>query len=445
MYITVHRGANQVGGCVTEYECSGYRIFVDYGDQLPGNERTDLHIEGLTTGDCSRSVLLITHYHGDHVGLVAEVDPDVTIYMGRKSLEIYRKYAEHMAKIPGPEGERYRKAAERAKTFKTFTHGKYIDDERFPTFLVTPISVDHSAFDSYAFLIEVKPHCDCPCTAILHTGDFRLHGAQDDRLLRSLKLGEHKGWVDYIVCDGTNVGRQSSGVTLEEADVMRNFEGAFRENMYNVVYTSSTNLERLFGLHHAAVRAGRIFVVDKFKKEMMDIAADSDNAHYRFGNEQTYKVLELEGGQEFLYKPKFDYLMRTKGYCLVACASDRFQQLLQKLPSDGRKTYLSMWSGYIKHASPAYNAHLAAALGQDYERLRQWHTSGHADADGLSKLFGGVRGLSGVIPIHTDDPLAFEAQFGDRWPVLLLTDGERKWLGNNEYCEGPGSLSDHIS
>ena len=27
--IIVHRGTNQIGGCVTEYECRGFHLFVD--------------------------------------------------------------------------------------------------------------------------------------------------------------------------------------------------------------------------------------------------------------------------------------------------------------------------------------------------------------------------------------------------------------------------------
>ena len=36
MTITIHRGTNQIGGCVTEYEANGLRLFVDFGEQLPG-------------------------------------------------------------------------------------------------------------------------------------------------------------------------------------------------------------------------------------------------------------------------------------------------------------------------------------------------------------------------------------------------------------------------
>ena len=76
MRITVHRGTKQIGGCVTEYESNGWRLFVDYGEQLPGAPMSDKHlaIEGLTCGDLSKSALLITHYHGDHIGKIAEIE-----------------------------------------------------------------------------------------------------------------------------------------------------------------------------------------------------------------------------------------------------------------------------------------------------------------------------------------------------------------------------------
>ena len=40
MNITIHRGTDQIGGCVTEYEHEGWKLFVDYGEQLPGSQTT---------------------------------------------------------------------------------------------------------------------------------------------------------------------------------------------------------------------------------------------------------------------------------------------------------------------------------------------------------------------------------------------------------------------
>lgn len=42
MNITIHRGTNQIGGCLTEIESGGYRIFIDFGEQLPGTEKNEL-------------------------------------------------------------------------------------------------------------------------------------------------------------------------------------------------------------------------------------------------------------------------------------------------------------------------------------------------------------------------------------------------------------------
>lgn len=74
MKITIHRGTDQIGGCVTEYEHKGWHLFVDYGEELSGDPETgELQVEGLTHGDLSKSVLLITHYHGDHIGSITKL------------------------------------------------------------------------------------------------------------------------------------------------------------------------------------------------------------------------------------------------------------------------------------------------------------------------------------------------------------------------------------
>ena len=43
MKIKIHRGANQIGGCITEIESSkGDKILIDFGHNLPeGDEKAD--------------------------------------------------------------------------------------------------------------------------------------------------------------------------------------------------------------------------------------------------------------------------------------------------------------------------------------------------------------------------------------------------------------------
>ena len=68
MKITIHRGTNQIGGCVTEIESNGYKVFIDFGEQLQGVENNNNqlpHIDGLTCGDVLKSAIFITHYHGE--------------------------------------------------------------------------------------------------------------------------------------------------------------------------------------------------------------------------------------------------------------------------------------------------------------------------------------------------------------------------------------------
>ena len=123
MNITIHRGTNQIGGCVTKYEYHGWRLFVDYGEQLPGTPKTSLKIEGLTYGDLSKSALLITHYHGDHIGNLSEIAKNIPVYMGHTGCEIYRKLQRRLSYIKGEEGEKALKTFERSGLIHTFIEG----------------------------------------------------------------------------------------------------------------------------------------------------------------------------------------------------------------------------------------------------------------------------------------------------------------------------------
>lgn len=100
MNIKIHRGTDQIGGCVTEYEYGGWHLFVDYGEQLPGVEPSEpVEVEGLTKGDLSKSALLITHYHGDHTGYIHLIPEAVPVYMGEVALKIQKEYSKHLSGV----------------------------------------------------------------------------------------------------------------------------------------------------------------------------------------------------------------------------------------------------------------------------------------------------------------------------------------------------------
>ena len=45
MNIIIHRGANQIGGCITEITTDGAKIFIDFGSNLPGSKKKELNPE----------------------------------------------------------------------------------------------------------------------------------------------------------------------------------------------------------------------------------------------------------------------------------------------------------------------------------------------------------------------------------------------------------------
>ena len=41
MNITIHRGANQIGGCITEISSDNCKLLIDFGSNLPGNQKAE--------------------------------------------------------------------------------------------------------------------------------------------------------------------------------------------------------------------------------------------------------------------------------------------------------------------------------------------------------------------------------------------------------------------
>jgi ribonuclease J len=408
MNITIYRGSDQIGGCVTEYEHDGWRLFVDYGEQLPGAPNAgDLKIEGLTHGDLSKSALLITHYHGDHIGNIDKIPDAVPIYMGSVGRNIALKYEDHMSYA----FERYKVIKERLEKVHTFEPGNPFE---FGEFKIMPITIDHSAFDAYAFKIEASG------VSVFHTGDFRTHGFRSGKFEKLIE--QYVGKVNYIVCEGTNVARPNVAIK-SEYDLQQEFEQQFREHKINVVYVSSTNIDRLFALYHAANRAHRYFYVDDYQKQIMDAVVDSNklwgkSRMYRYSDDEPIVVLKLDG-VEFMYNDKFDSVLKEYGGVFVVRTTPRFKHLVAKLPADDKQVYLSKWNGYLKKG-PTFNSALAEAVGKDYLYM---HTSGHCDMDSIRKLIALVKPKA-IIPIHTDRPNDFAELFCNEIPVIRLNDGE---------------------
>lgn len=440
MNITIHRGTNQIGGCVTEYEYSGWRLFVDYGEQLPGAPTVDrtLEIEGLTKGDLSKSALLITHYHGDHIGKLSEVAAVIPVFMGYTGIEIYRKLQRRLSYIMGEDGEKARKSYERSGTIHTF-----MEDEEFQfgPFTVKPIKMDHSAYDSYGFVISITYNCE---DAALHTGDFRAHGVYGELFWNTVSSIPD---VKVIVCEATNIERISNEAE-PEWKIERRFEQLFKDNKYNYVFVSSTNIDRLFGMYRAARAADRVVLMDEYQYDVLNSVVgkndwmrneeigvnfieddgttsfDTLDPSYEFdkGLPFALRLDRTEKDSPRFYVPyKLRRLINWKGCVLFARTTPQFEAFIESFPAQKSMKYLSMWKGYVNPDFPAYNESLAKVLGEEYEYV---HTSGHADTETLKTLFSHVR-YDVIIPMHTDNPKKFMEVFGEsEYSIRLLKDGE---------------------
>lgn len=393
---------------MTEYEYQGRHLFVDYGEELPGGPQTgDLQVEGLTYGDISKSALLITHYHGDHIGCIPKLPKDLPIFMGRISRDIQMELSNRLQMVD----VFHRNMSERLKTVHTFEPGRPFS---WGSFHIMPVTVDHSAFDAYAFKVEAGG------VSAFHTGDFRTHGFRSGRL--SDVIEKFVGKVDYAVCEATNISRPLAA-SQSEHDLQKEYQELFKENTGNIVYSSSTNIDRLFGLYHAAKNAGRVFIIDEYQKKIMDIVTQRDSLWsksrlYQFSEHYKPFVLSVLKG-EFWMNDRFKDLLEKKGYVLMARSNPRFDSLIKRIPGV-KQVYLSMWDGYVDKSKAAYNEQLAKSLGKGYLRM---HTSGHCDMNSLREVFRLLHPKA-IVPIHTEKPEDFAQLFGDEWSVVVLNDGE---------------------
>ena len=203
MNITIHSGINQICGCITEIATANTKIIIDLGSNLPGcqgEEFTKQDIERITAG---ADAVYYTHFHGDHVGLSGYVHDNVEQFIGKGAQEVniykYSVLAKHDSK--------YEHDLTVAQNMKIYEAAQRYDIGGKGDIFVTPYIVDHSAFDSYMFLIEADNK------RILHTGDFRGHGYLSKGLEKVLDLKAKN--IDLLITEGTMLGRLDEKVMHE--------------------------------------------------------------------------------------------------------------------------------------------------------------------------------------------------------------------------------------
>ena len=253
MKIVIHRGTHQIGGIATEFSTENTRILIDMGDELsldPDFISSPLNISGITDASGKCDAVFFTHYHGDHTGQMTRIRDGSPLYAGALAKDVMLMSAEHSY-------HKDQALCDRIKTIRTFKGGKeqVIGDIR-----ITPWSIDHSACDSYLFLIEADGK------RILYTGDFRMHGFRGKALSKIL----HKiGKVDVLITEGTTLSRTDEKPMLER-ELQQKVKEFTMQYKYVYVMCASTNLERICALSKAVPR-GKYFICDGYQKALMEL------------------------------------------------------------------------------------------------------------------------------------------------------------------------------
>lgn len=422
IHFTIHRGSHQIGGNCVELATPSTRILIDCGLPLDFEEQPEETQEKILedakewTRNCD--AIFLSHYHGDHYGLLNEAPEGTKVYTTKETA--------NLMKVSGLFGEDLTKHLDIQAIEGTVT----VKD-----FRVTKYDVDHSAFGACAFLFEAFGK------TILYSGDIRLHGKKGI-LYKNLPQN-----VDYLFLEGTNLGRgvrQKTEKYVENAFVKR-----FKENndSLHLVWCSSQNIDRIVDLYRACIRTNRVLCVDLYAAYVLELVHASnvkipsikthDNLMIYFPHRLTSLMIEKD--DKLVYGLRRGAAKLEKGDLSVN--PSKYVVLFRpKLLGDlGRyisntKVCLtnSIWAQYWEQDKPEMKRlkEWLAEKPELREKLRDIHTSGHADVKSLQQIVEHIQPKA-IIPIHTEMPEKFMALFTN-YTVINVTDETRQELISKE-------------
>ena len=385
MVINIIRGQNQIGGSIVEVATEKTRIVFDVGVNLDENEIVDVpKIDGLFSEPKLYDAVFISHYHSDHIGLLNFVVPEIPIFMGEKSYNIFKSASEYRRK-------------------NISFNPKFIYDKTTVTIgdiTVTPFLCDHSAFDSHMFLIEADEK------KVLYTGDFRANGRLNfDKLLSELPK------ADALIIEGTTLTRENNTSNIEEEFLE---ELAIKELQKHkgpaFIMMSAMNIDRLVTAYNSADATGRIFLEDVYTAEITT-SVDSEipkpngklpaRVFLTVGGDENYKKLRKFGkakiGKEQIAKTPF--LM-----CVRSSMMNYLKRLNELCSFEDGVLFYGMWKGYMEQEPTKDFIEFMKSKGV---KLHILHTSGHADEQSIERLIFEVSPKL-IIPVHTENANWFD-------------------------------------
>lgn len=389
MQITIHRGTCQIGGLAVEIRTANTRIIIDMGEELPSEHKpfsTPLSIPGVTCGRGACAAVLLTHYHGDHCGQLKNLRKEIPLYMGRLTKEVL------LASLTRKEDFPLKTRVAQARTFLP------AQPLVFGDITVTPFWVDHSACDSYMFLVEAEGK------RILHTGDFRLHGFRGKALPRFIQ-GRLKQPLDALILEGTSLSR-SDGTPVTERQLQQAAKSYMKQYPYVFVLAASTQLERMCALAKA-VPAGKYFICDEYQSRLLDLLQQQWGAL-----SPLYRNIK-----KVVYGKNLQHRLEERGFLMMVRDNRNFRAIIRRFDPARSVILYSMWDGYRTRPG--------SSLGRFLQSAGRWaplHTSGHASRQDLKKMIEQLNPAY-VLPVHTEAPQALK---------IICPIEKIKWLKDGE-------------
>jgi ribonuclease J len=427
MKVTIYRGTKEIGGTLIELKSKDTRILIDAGyplflndkpidnsiAKLPYERLIELGvlplIEGLYSWDkAGFDAVIISHAHLDHYGLLKYINPAIPVYISagtRKIIEISQ-----MFKIT----DAFSLPLKNFKMYEAFHVGD---------FTIKPFLMDHSAFDAAAFEISSEGK------TIIYTGDFRGHGRKAVCLDRFISGAAKK--ADVLLTEGTMFGRQDEKIMTEnELEDMVISEIGNRK-IPVLFQSSSQNIDRLVSFYRAALKLGRIFVVDIYTANVLyELRQLGNNLPYpskEYANIKVFYPYRLT--QKIFNDIGEDYAKRFSAFHIskpslsekqnniIMTVRPSMQHDIEKCSFHEGLFIYSLWQGY---RDSEYQQRFEDYLRKNGFESKAIHTSGHASTSDIERVITGLEPKQ-IIPIHTMAPNAFQ---GISNKTVLKEDGK---------------------
>jgi ribonuclease J len=408
MRICIHRGTKEIGGTCVEIESQDKRLVLDVGLPLdtPDPDSIDLHpVKGFDAPDHSLLGVVISHPHQDHYGLAHRLPEETPFLIGKAAEAILSAAA-----LFTPAGLK----------LKNVTHLADRTPIKLGPFTITPFLVDHSAYDSYAILVEADGK------RLFYTGDFRAHGRKA-RLTEKLIADPPKN-VDILLMEGTCIGREDTIFETED-DLVPQLVDIFRKTPgMPLVWCSGQNIDRIVTIFKACIASKRQFIVDMYTAEILRATdnprlpqAEWNGVRVFLPTSQWLRLAKeetLEISDRYLpYRISSKALARGASKSVMLFRPSMVRDLERAECLKDGCVVCSVWDGYLEGEKNQWFVKWMQDRGLP---LHTCHTSGHASVPDLRRLRDAFPDAFAV-PVHLTDRERFSVLFSK---VQLRDDGE---------------------